>query len=96
MTHDVQNKVDSRALILRTEELQFVGFCPRYLTHDFFELIAQFPQKVSVMVERVNLPPTPLQFRLLCSLTAEWSEDFHPFSDPIYEPLVEEELGAIA
>ncbi len=96
VTHDLQNPVDSRALILRTKDLHFVGYCPRYLTQDFFELICQFPQQVNVTVERVNPSPTPLQFRLLCNLTAAWSENFHPFSSPIYQPLVKDEFGAIA
>ena len=96
VTHDVQNKFDSRALILRTEDLHFVGYCPRYLTQDFFELVCRFPQRANFTVERVNPPPTPLQFRLLCNLTVAWSEDFQPFSDPIYQPLAKEECGAIA
>jgi hypothetical protein len=89
VTHDIQNKFDPRALILRTEDLHFVGFCPRYLTQDFFELICNCPHRVNVTVERVNPPPTPIQFRLLCSLTAEWSNNFHPFSDPIFQTLSE-------
>jgi len=87
VTHDLQNKFDSRALILRTEDLRLVGYCPRYLTQDFFELVCKFPQKVNVTVERVNPSPSPIQFRLLCSLTAEWSDDFHPFSAPIFDAL---------
>ncbi len=94
--HDVQNKFDSRALILRTEDLHFVGYCPRYLAQDFFELVCRFPQQVSVTVERVNLPPTPLQFRLLCNLTATWTEAFQPFSSPIYQPLAKEDFEVIA
>lgn len=89
LMHDVQNGVDSRALILRTNDLHVVGFCPRYLTQDFFELVCQFPQQVHGQVERVNLPPTPIQFRLLCNLTAKWTDDFQPFSGPIYQPLAE-------
>lgn len=96
VTHDMQNPVDSRALILRTADLHFVGYCPRYLTQDFFQLICQFPEQVKITVERVNAPPTPLQFRLLCNLTATWREDFQPFSSPIYQPLRKEEFGAIA
>ncbi len=96
ITHDVQNQFDSRALILRTEELHFVGYCPRYLTQDFFELICRFPQQVNVTVERVNLSPTPLQFRLLCNLTATWMEEFQPFSSPSYQSLAQEEFRAIA
>ena len=87
ITHDMQNSMDSRALILRTEDLHFVGYCPRYLTQDFFELVCKFSQQVYVQVEQVNLPPTPIQFRLLCNLTAKWTEDFQPFSGAVYQPL---------
>jgi len=87
VTHDAQNQFDSRALILRTEDLHFVGYCPRYLTQDFFDLICNFPQQVHVQVERVNQPPTPIQFRLLCNLTATWTDDFQPFSSPIYQTI---------
>lgn len=90
--HDVQNPVDSRALILRTSDHHNVGFCPRYLVQDFFELISKFPDQVNISVERINPPPTPLQFRLLCNLTADWSEDFHPFSSSAYQPIVTERI----
>jgi hypothetical protein len=95
VTHDVQNKFDSRALILRTEDLHLSGYCPRYLTQDFFELVCHHPQQVTIKVERINPPPTPLQFRLLCNLTAIWNADFQPFSSPIYQPLAAEGTGAI-
>ncbi|MEH2146883.1 hypothetical protein [Nostoc sp.] len=39
-------------------------------------------------VERVNPVPTTLQLRLLCNMTAEWHEDFRPFSSQEYQPLV--------
>jgi hypothetical protein len=96
IVHDVQNPVDSRALILRTDDLQFVGYCPRYLTQDLFVLLNQFPHQVSVTVERVNLPPTPLQFRLLCNLTAQWPQGFHPFTAPDYQPLVPGDFGVLS
>ncbi len=40
-------------------------------------------------VERVNPPPIPLQFRVLCNLTALWVAGFEPFSSPSYQPLGE-------
>jgi hypothetical protein len=85
LTHDIQNPVDSRALVLRTEDHHQAGYCPQYLTQDFFELVCKFPERVKVTIERVNPPPTPLQFRLLCNLTATWTDDFEPFSSPIYQ-----------
>ena len=96
VAHDCQNPYDSKALILRTEDKYIVGYCPRYLVDDFFDLLCHAPDKLEILVERVNLPPTPLQFRLLCNLTAEWSADFQPFSGSAYQPLVKETVGAIA
>jgi hypothetical protein len=85
--HDIQNTFDPRALILRTEDHNVVGFCPRYLTQDFFELVSNFPQQAKITVERINPSPTPLQFRLLCNLTTQWEQNFQPFSGPIYQSL---------
>lgn len=92
LMHDFQNPNDSRALMLRTEDDYNIGYCPRYLLDDFFELrkrLSGIEHTVKVTVERVNLPPTPIQFRLLCKLTASWPEGFHPFAGSIYQPIVE-------
>jgi hypothetical protein len=92
LMHDFQNPYDNRALMIRTEDGYNVGYCPRYLLDDVFELLRQLSgteQTVKVTVERVNLPPTPIQFRLLCKLTAAWPEGFRPFAGPIYQPIVE-------
>jgi hypothetical protein len=87
LLHDLQNNYDPRALMLRTEDRHNVGFCPRYLVQDPFDLVTQFPHEVRVVVEKVNPSPTPLQFRLLCKFTAKWREGFHPFSGIEYQPV---------
>jgi HIRAN domain len=87
LLHDAQNPYDSRALLIRTDDLHLVGYCPRYLTQDFFELVINNPDQVKTTIERINPPPTPVQFRFLCSLTAKWNSDFQPFSAPIYTPI---------
>ena len=89
LMHDLQNPFDSRALVLRTADRHQVGYCPRYLAQDLYELVSKFPEQVKAKVERVNPSPTPLQFRLLCNLTAPWLEGFEPFSSPSYHPLSE-------
>jgi hypothetical protein len=38
------------------------------------------------VVERVNCD-APLQLRLLCSLIADWPDNFQPCSDALYETL---------
>jgi hypothetical protein len=94
--HDAQNQFEACALMLQTKDRQTIGFCPQYINQNFFELIKRFPQKVQVTLEKVNLPPAPLQFRLLCSLTAPWEEDFQPFTSNLYQPLVPEKFEAIS
>jgi HIRAN domain len=89
LTQDFQNPYDSKALLLRTEQRHNLGYCPRYLAADIYEILKQNPESVFVRVERVNSAPTPLQFRLLCNMTTQWNEDFNPFSSPDYRPIVD-------
>jgi len=88
LTHEFQDSFDSKALTLNTEDRLIVGYCPRYLNSEILDLIRKNPRMVSVRVERVNKPPTPLQFRLLCNLTATWGDDGSPFSSLQYQPLI--------
>ncbi|BAY81045.1 hypothetical protein NIES267_05100 [Calothrix parasitica NIES-267] len=90
LSHELQNYFDSKALILCTKDRHIVGYCPRYLNNDFFELIQENPIGIKVKVERVNLAPTPLQQRLLCNLTAEWKSGFSPFSGDEYQPIIDD------
>jgi hypothetical protein len=89
---DLQNEYDASAMMLRTKKpVALVGYCPRYFAQDFLALLQKDePEKVRVVVERVN-PDAPLQFRLLCCITAPWPEGFRPCSDELYEPLAEAE-----
>ncbi|NMG11246.1 HIRAN domain-containing protein [Brasilonema sp. UFV-L1] len=88
LSHEIQNPYDPNALTLNTEDHHIVGYCPRYLVHDALKMLRQNPTLVHVHVERVNPVPTPLQFRLLCNMTAEWHQDFRPFSSDDYQPIV--------
>lgn len=92
LMHDFQNFRDPQALLLRTAELTpgdmyLIGYCPRYLLDDTFKLMSKDQNLPKVTVERVNQPPAPIQLRLLCQMTMQWSEDFEPFSGRIYQPL---------
>ena len=77
------------ALTLNTEDQYAVGYCPRYLYLEVFDILRREPSLVDLRVERVNLPPIPLQFRLLCHITVRHQDDLHPFSNQIYQPLIE-------
>jgi hypothetical protein len=92
LMHDFQNEHDQTALMLRTSEqvphdIYPVGYCPRYILEDVFRLLASSPNTVRVEVLRTNPPPAPVWFRLLCTLTADWPENYQPFSGPLYQEI---------
>ncbi|GAB1542406.1 HIRAN domain-containing protein [Scytonema sp. NUACC21] len=89
LAHEFQNPYDSQALILNTKDHYIIGYCPRYLQAEIFELLRQ-NSNLEVRVERVNKSPTPLQFRLLCKMSAIATNGFHPFSSHQYQPLIAE------
>ncbi|MEA5618854.1 HIRAN domain-containing protein [Cronbergia sp. UHCC 0137] len=91
LAREVQNAHDSQALTLHTEDHYIVGYCPRYLVSEVSQLLTP-STFVELRVERVNLPSTPLQFRLLCQITALCTDNFYPFSSQEYQPLIEEEV----
>lgn len=83
------NPEDPDALrILTTVGGVHLGFVPRYLCGDVHALqTASAADAVAIQVRRINPPPAPAQFRVLCSLDAPWPKDFRPFSSPDFEPL---------
>lgn len=85
---DPQNPHDAMAIALRTSDPPtIVGYCPRYLTQDFHQLLRENdPDEVKVLVERVN-SDAPIQLRLLCALVAPWPRNFSPCSGEEYMPL---------
>jgi hypothetical protein len=92
LMHDFQNPHDRNALILRTAGVEegdvfVVGYCPRYLTGDIVNLRGSCPGYPLVTVDRVNLPPAPLQLRLLCNLSTCWPGGFRPFANGLFEPV---------
>jgi hypothetical protein len=89
---DIQNPSDPDAIALRTAEtfdrdMYLIGYCPRYLRADFIRLL-DTGTSPTITVERVNYPPAPLQFRVLCKVVMAWSLGFKPFSTPEYDPIV--------
>ncbi len=88
LAYEFENTFNPQVLTLNIEDYYIVGYCPQYLNREIFELLQKNPSLVEVRVERVNQPPTPFQFRLLCNLTARWSEENSPFSGKEYQPLI--------
>jgi hypothetical protein len=85
--HLVQDFDNLPALTLNTQDKLLVGYCPQYLYAGVFEILQYQNSNITVGVERVNKPPTPFQFRLLCKMTGNWSKDFRPFSTSQYQPV---------
>src|SRR5439155_17837971 len=90
--YDFQNPKDSEAIALRTSEtfpkdMYLVGYCPRYLQGDFRTLLKADAQSLDITVARVNPPPAPVQFRVLCRALMRWPAGFKPFNEPEYEPI---------
>lgn len=92
---DIQNSYENTALILRTNgekdgDIYIVGYCPRYLLDDAITIIDQCSDvktMIHIEVERINLPPAPKKFRLLCRMKARWPSNFQPFASLKYQPL---------
>ena len=92
MMGDFQNPKDPRALALRTaaqepQDKHLMGYLPRYLLDDVRRLLDEDEEAACVQVERVNQPPAPVHFRILCCLEMRWPSHFQPFDTPAYKPL---------
>lgn len=83
------NVADPAALQVLGGEGTHLGFVPRYLCDDLRRLRTACGDDAQVSVRRVNPPPTPLQFRILCGIESCWPTGFRPFSSPDFEPLHE-------
>lgn len=83
-----QDTSSPQVLTLNTKDHDMVGHCPQYLSSEVTARLLKDADEIEVCVERVNQPPAPLQFRLLCRLTVKYS---NLFSSPQYQRLEETE-----
>jgi hypothetical protein len=90
LAHEFHNPYDNKALTLNTKDHHILGYYPRYLVEDVFEVLRHDPKLVEVKVAKVNLPPSPLKSRLLCEITYSGFEGYVPFAQEQYQPLTEE------
>lgn len=83
---DVDNPVDPSAIELLSHDRLRIGYMPSYLLDDAHTLqeTCTFCQ---VYVDRLNLPPAPIQQRLLLRLESCWPDGFVPYSTARYQPL---------
>ena len=101
---DMQTLDIPGSLLLQTEheskgQWHTTGYCPRFLTEEIMLVLLDkrgdvSVEAVEVRVERINPPPAPMQFRMLCSLTVQPPLRQRPFQGEEYNLLgkeVEEE-----
>jgi hypothetical protein len=81
-----ENPHDALAVRVLSELRTHLGHVPRYLAPDL-QRLGEVGVPLEVRVRRVNPPPTPMQFRILCELSALWPEDFAPLRGEEFEPL---------
>ncbi|SRR5258706_7045248 len=79
------NPSDPWAVQARTEDgVHKVGYLPRYLNQDIHAIGVR---KFNIKVIRVHKPPVPIQYRVLCELSAPWPPSgFAPCSGAEFEP----------
>lgn len=89
LMRDIQNRFDSLALALRTEDPpEIVGYCPRIFVEDFNSLIdINSAENIDVSVEKVNMH-APFQLKLLCKLSTPWPNGFNAFENEKFKPLI--------
>jgi hypothetical protein len=85
-----ENGCMGRILSLSTVDGCRVGNCPKYLLDSDFLRLCQEPERVQITIDRVNLPPAPQAFRLLCHLAVRGGGGFQPFSSSLYQPILSE------
>jgi hypothetical protein len=86
LMRDIQNKLDSYALVLRTDNpIELVGYCPSFYTKDFNSLIEKNgANDIFLRVVKNNLD-APSQLKLLCEFRTKWSEEFAPFDSEDFQ-----------
>lgn len=76
LLRDIQNPFDANALMLRTDAPNVaIGYLAKYYCAGLDHLLTLNAKEVIVEVKQVNID-APLDMRLLCTLTAPWSESF--------------------
>jgi hypothetical protein len=88
LVSEVQNSGDKKVALLKGDEMkepEILGYLPGFLIENLTGVLGE--RSMHVSVEGINLPPAPLQFRLLCRMTFAQHIDFQPFTNEIYQPI---------
>jgi hypothetical protein len=93
---EVTNQATGFAIQLQTQDRLIVGYAPRYLIMDLFQVIVRCSTPVTAKVSRFNPPPAPPSQRVLVLFEGCWPEGYEPMSGQEFHPLVGERESAFA
>jgi hypothetical protein len=83
---DVQNVVNPKALLLRSDDAINLGYIPDLLVDDLAGLDLSI-HNFKVTVAQHNPPPAPVQHRVLCQLQVRWPDGVRPFMSDRFKPI---------
>lgn len=83
LVKETSNPYNPRARQLRAHGHR-LGYVPDYLVNDLDALEKAGVEPIA-FGERVNPPPQPAHYRLLCRIECDWPAGFVPFQDPRLE-----------
>lgn len=90
LVSEIQNSGDRKVALVKCsneiKETQILGYLPGFLLENLAGVLGE--RSMHVSVEGINLPPAPLQFRLLCRMTFAQQANYHPFTSEIYQPIL--------
>lgn len=84
---DFQNQFDDKAVMIRTEGNDNLGYVPRYYNRMLLRL-RERGVCLTTKVEHVNPVGSPPWYRVLCTVTAPWPPGFDPLEDDEFQPIV--------
>jgi hypothetical protein len=89
LADDPSNAHNARAVLLRVSDGQQLGWVPDYLVEHVHDLRQLNRAEPAALVEHVNDASVPSHMRLLCRLEAPWPNGYVPFSDGVFQTLVD-------
>jgi hypothetical protein len=84
---EATNQATEYAIQLQTRDRLIIGYAPRYLLNDLFEVISRCSLVSSAQVSRVNPPPAPLGQRVLVVFKGCWPDGYQPMSGEEFRAL---------
>jgi hypothetical protein len=85
---ELNNPATTLALQVQTaDDYHMIGWAPRYLVKDLYQVICESPDEISAQVVKVNPSPAPAKQRVLIEIKGRWPDDYQPMSTEEFQPL---------